>query len=155
MCFNDTLHNLSSLEAPCELNNVCIAIVFVHFIFVVVDSLFNIAPIVCVGCVFGLCFCYTLLSFTIILVIKRGMIVFLLLSSWCLVDEHCRSLTLPHGDMGWSAVCDCGFPIILTYLLYHNLFTDFSTMLIVKSSCQNDQDICSLLPMYAIYSFIF
>ena len=62
-----------------------------------------VAPIV------GFCvcsmFCCTLLcvlsSFAIILTGKRELIALLCLSFWCLV-------VLPHGAVGWSAVCDCG-----------------------------------------------
>ena len=32
---------------------------------------------------------------------KRELVALLCLSSWCLV-------ALPHGAVGWSAVCDCG-----------------------------------------------
>ena len=56
-------------------------------------------------------FCYALLcflsSFAIILKRKREVVALLLLSYGCLVYCKC-SVTLPHGAMGWSAVCDCG-----------------------------------------------
>ena len=40
-------------------------------------------------------------SFAIILTGKRELVALLCLSSLCLV-------ALPHGAVGWSAVCDCG-----------------------------------------------
>ena len=52
------------------------------------------------GSVFVPCFvvqCYV----AIVLMGKRELVVLLCLSSWCLV-------ALPHGVVGWSAVCDCG-----------------------------------------------
>ena len=49
-------------------------------------------------------FCYALLcvyfSFTIILKRKRKLVALLLL--------YCYSVALPHGAVGWSAVCDYG-----------------------------------------------
>ena len=53
-------------------------------------------------------FCSTLLfvpsSFAITLMGKRELVALLSLSSWCLVID----VTLPHGAIGLSAVCDCG-----------------------------------------------
>ena len=40
-------------------------------------------------------------SFAIILMWKRELVA-LLGSSWC------NFVALPHGALGWSAVCDCG-----------------------------------------------
>ena len=40
-------------------------------------------------------------SFAIILMGKRELFALLCLSSWCLL------VALPHGAVGWSAVCDC------------------------------------------------
>ena len=37
---------------------------------------------------------------------KRELVALFLLCSECHVAEHCRSLTLPYGAMGWSVVCD-------------------------------------------------
>ena len=37
---------------------------------------------------------------------KRELVALFLLCSECRVAEHCRSLTLPYGAMGWSVVCD-------------------------------------------------
>ena len=59
----------------------------------------------CVG-VLGLSlFCYALFcvhsSFAIILKRKSKLVALVLLSYRCIV-------TLPHGAVGWSAVCDCG-----------------------------------------------
>ena len=77
---------------------------------VVVDSLFINAHIVCRDFFVCPCFCYAVLSalyrFAIILMRKRGgcftLIVFLM-SCGC----KCY-VTLPHGVVGGSAVCDCG-----------------------------------------------
>ena len=52
-------------------------------------------------------------NFSIILMERAGcfaLTVYLMMSC----DSHC-SVALPHGIMGWSAVCDCG--ISLSYLL--------------------------------------
>ena len=55
--------------------------------------------LVCITCVLS--------SFTIILKIKRKLIVLPLLSYSCLVTVN-FSVALPHDAVGWSAVCDCG-----------------------------------------------
>ena len=56
-------------------------------------------------------FCCALLcvfsSFVIILKRKRELVALLLLSYGCLVIVI-YSVTLPHGAVGWSAVCACG-----------------------------------------------
>ena len=54
-------------------------------------------------------FCYALLSvhssFAIILKRKRKLVALLVLQMYC----YCNcSMALPHGAVGWSAVCDCG-----------------------------------------------
>ena len=55
-------------------------------------------------------FCCALLcvlsSFAIILKRKRELVALLLLSYGCLVTVNV--LSLHHGAVGWSAVCDCG-----------------------------------------------
>ena len=70
------------------------------------DSLFIVSPIVCWGSVLvTFCFATSLV----------------LLSSWHLKRARCFTLivflvccdfkcylALPHGALGWSAVCDCG-----------------------------------------------
>ena len=65
-------------------------------------------------------FCYALLcvhfSFAIILKRKRNLVVLLLIISLQMYCYYKCSVALPHGAMGWSAVCDCGISlIILTY----------------------------------------
>ena len=63
----------------------------------------------------GLCVCSmyccallcVLSSFATILIGKREPVALLCLSSWCLVSVIV-SVALPHGAVGWSAVCDCG-----------------------------------------------
>ena len=64
-------------------------------------------------------FCYALLcvhfSFAIILKRNRQLVVFciIVLQMYC---YHKCSVALPHGAVGWIAVCDCVFfLIILTY----------------------------------------
>ena len=56
-------------------------------------------------------FCYALLcvhySFAIILKRKRKLVAFAII----VLQMHCYykcSVALPHGAVGWSAVCDCG-----------------------------------------------
>ena len=44
-------------------------------------------------------------SFVIILMKKRDLVALLCLSSWFLMTSY---VALPHGDVDWSAVCDCG-----------------------------------------------
>ena len=63
----------------------------------------------------GLClslFCYALLcvhsSFAIILKMKRKLVDLQLLSDIMYCYYEC-SVALPHGAVGWPAVCDCGF----------------------------------------------
>ena len=55
-------------------------------------------------------FCYALLcmhsSFAIILKRKRKLVALLLLSYRMRCNYKC-SVALPHGAVGWSAVCDC------------------------------------------------
>ena len=49
---------------------------------------------------------FVLSSFAIILKRKRELVALLLLSFGCLVNCKCY-VALPHGAVGWSAVCDC------------------------------------------------
>ena len=53
-------------------------------------------------------FCYALLCvhsrFAIVLKRKGKLVALLLLSYICIVTLN----VLPHGAVGWSAVCDCG-----------------------------------------------
>ena len=55
-------------------------------------------------------FCYALLcvhsSFAIILKGKRKLAALLVLSYRCVFYYKC-SVALPHGAMGWSAICNC------------------------------------------------
>ena len=65
-------------------------------------------------------------SFAIISLGKREMVTLLLLFSWCHVTVI-RSLPLPHGAVGWSAVCDC--VISWSYLLcFSALCSKFSSL---------------------------
>ena len=71
---------------------------------VAVDSLLIVAPIEGVLCLFHVLLYIAkcvLSSLAIILTGKRERVALLCLSSWCLV-------ALPHGAVGWSAVCGCG-----------------------------------------------
>ena len=56
-------------------------------------------------------FCYALLcvhsSFAIILKRKRKLVALILLSHRCIVTIIC-SVAVPHGNVGWSVVCDFG-----------------------------------------------
>ena len=56
-------------------------------------------------------FCYALLcvhsSFAIILKRKRKLVALAIIVEQMYCYYKC-SLALPHGAMGWSAVCDCG-----------------------------------------------
>ena len=60
---------------------------------------------------FGLFFCYALLSelssFAIFLARKRAGY-FAFVAPWCLVTDCLCPMALPHGAVGWSAVCACG-----------------------------------------------
>ena len=57
---------------------------------------------------------FVLSSFAIILTRKRELVDLLLLSFW--MSCYCKyPVALPHGAVGWSAVCDCG--ITLSYSL--------------------------------------
>ena len=48
-------------------------------------------------------------SFAIILKRKRKLVALLLLSYRCTVYCYYKySVALPHGAVGWTAVCDCG-----------------------------------------------
>ena len=53
---------------------------------------------------------YVLSSFAIIFTRKTELVALLLLSFGCPVNYcNCKCpVALPHGAMGWSAVCDCG-----------------------------------------------
>ena len=52
---------------------------------------------------------YVLSSFVIILTRERELVALLLLSFRCLFTLYCKcSVALPHGAVGWSAVCDYG-----------------------------------------------
>ena len=57
-------------------------------------------------------FCYALLcvhsSFAIILKRKKKLVTLLLLSYRYMFCYYKCSVALPHGAVGWSAVCDCG-----------------------------------------------
>ena len=61
-------------------------------------------------CILKLNRSYTILRISFIMFIfsgfgeRRGLVVLLLLSYRCLVTVN----VLPHGAVGWSAVCDCG-----------------------------------------------
>ena len=70
----------------------------------------------CFGMHYVLSFC----SFAIILTRKRELVDLLLLSFWMSCFCKCQ-VALPHGAMGWSAVCDCG--IDLSYSLIFFFFS--------------------------------
>ena len=59
----------------------------------------------CVGLCFGM---HYISSFAIILTKKKELVALLLLSFECLVTVNVLYIALPHGNVGWSAVCDCG-----------------------------------------------
>ena len=96
----------------------------------VVDSLFIVALIVCKSFVFGSC----IASFAIFLLRKREraacftLIVFL-------VSCDCKCyVVLPHGTVGWFAVCDN-----YTYLMYYGTRTSVclaSSLLFIILLCQ-------------------
>ena len=74
---------------------------------VVVGPLFGVLPIGCGGSVFVfvfVCICvYS--SFAVIFEGKKELIAFIVLRVSC----YCKcSVILPHGAVGWSALCDCG-----------------------------------------------
>ena len=91
-------------------------------------------------------FCYALLcvhsSFAIILKRKRKLVALLLLSYRCFaiidLQMYCYykcSVTLPHGTVGWSAVCDCVFPdhthlLLEIPILYSKLQVDHKILTI-------------------------
>ena len=92
--------------------NVCI----VPFFFVVLRHDFRIMSLACfvmplfVGVLCVSLFCYAFLcvhsSFEIILKRKKaGCFAIIFLYMYC---YYKFSVTLPHGAVGWSAVCDCG-----------------------------------------------
>ena len=79
--------------------------------------MFIVALIVCDGSLFGTCFLFSIVlalfsiicclsSFAIIMMGKRKLVGLLSCDSQC-------SVALPHGAMGWSAVCD--FDIVWSY----------------------------------------
>ena len=78
----------------------------------VVVTLFLRPLIVCGGSVLVTSFWYSLLcvlsSFAIILMKKRELIAFLLLSFGCLVTVNRVWLLLAVGAVSWSAMCECG-----------------------------------------------
>ena len=68
------------------------------------------------GSVFGRCLLFNNLrppSFAIILIGKRERIALLELSSLCLC-----LVSLPHGALGWSAVCNCGISTMYSLFSY-------------------------------------
>ena len=73
-------------------------------------------------------FCYVLLCvhsmFAIILNGKRKLVALLLLSYY-----KC-SVALPHGAVGWSAVCDCDISYSLTF--YYRSYGENSCMMLKK-----------------------
>ena len=102
--------NAIAMKHPCELNEFCVltttksrAKIWFQF---VVDSLFIIAPIVCRGSVFVPCFGVQYLCPHLDGEERAGCFtsVVFLMSCYC----ECSVPALPHGAVGWSAVCDCG-----------------------------------------------
>ena len=56
---------------------------------------------------FLVCITLFLTSLAIILTRKRELVALLL--SFLFISCHCKCpVALPHGAVGWSAVCDCG-----------------------------------------------
>ena len=64
-------------------------------------------------------FCYALLcvlsSFVIIFTRKRELVAFIVLRMACY--RKCF-VSLPHGAVGWSAVCDCGMSLSYSFLFF-------------------------------------
>ena len=87
--------------------------------------IFNVLPIVCGGSVFVFdLLCITLCPFKFCNhleeVEKSGCFAFIVLQTSC----YCKcSMALPHGALGWSAVCDFGISLSYSLIFCFGCFT--------------------------------